>query len=46
MDQLDLTLNPMEYMVKLFPEERVDPLRAHCGRLGLRWRFDSEKSLQ
>jgi ATP-binding cassette subfamily F protein 3 len=35
-DQLDLTLNPMEYMIKLFPDERVDPLRAHCGRLGLR----------
>ena len=34
-DQLDLTLNPMEYMVTLFPEDRADNLRAHLGRMGL-----------
>jgi ATP-binding cassette subfamily F protein 3 len=33
-DQLDLDLNPLEYMVKLFPEERADGLRGHLGRLG------------
>lgn len=32
---LDLTLSPLDYMLKAFPGSKPDEMRAHLGRFGL-----------